>query len=182
MPFSSFKTALLLWFAAEVLVFALAVHLVGLGWAMLAEVASTALGFILLKRTGAAAMLKLRAAFQGRRAPGRDPRRDMGRDAGNSGDADIVDGALSVLGALALVLPGFLSDLFGLALLVRAVRTRLAASLGGGRLRGLGRGGIRFTVRRGGAAEGGIRRADTIDLPPDEWRSGDAPGSPRLRP
>ena len=140
---SPFKTALLLWCVAEVLVFALAVHFVGLGWTMLAEVATTALGFFLLKRTGAAAMLKLRAAFQGRLAPG--------RGTGNADDADVVDGALSVLGALALVLPGFVSDLFGLALLVRAVRTRLAAALGGGRFKGWGGpgGGIRFPVRRG---------------------------------
>lgn len=160
MPFSRFKLALALWCVAEAAVFVAAAHVVGLGWTMLAELATTALGFALLKRTGAAAMLKLRAAFQGRLAPGQ------------SRGVDAIEGALAVLGALALVLPGFLSDLLGLALLAGVVRRRLATLIASGRF---GRpGGVRVTVRRGGAAG----RAEVLDLQPGEWRSGDT----KLRP
>lgn len=156
MLLSRLKTLLAVWGLAEVIAFALVVHFAGLGWTLLALVATTALGFALLKRTGAATMLMLRATFQGH---GPQSRRRDGAVVGN---------ALAVLGALLLALPGFLSDVAGLALLLPPVRRRLAASLGGGRM-------ARLFAAMGGRVE--VRGRDaggpTVDLDPGEWRSRD---------
>ncbi len=161
MPLPRLKTLLALWCLAEVIAFALAVHLVGLGWTLLAILATTALGFVLLKRTGAATMLMLRATFQGH---GPQARRT---------DGTVVANALAVAAALALVLPGFLSDLAGLVLLARPVRRRLAASIGRGRL------ARTFAAMGGEVRRGDVKASDggpgsrTVDLDPAEWRSRD---------
>lgn len=145
------RLALALWCIAEVLVFVLVVKLVGFGLAMLASLAASVLGFALLRRTGAAALVKLRASFRGRLA-------------GANGGV-VVDG-LAVLGALALLLPGFLSDLVGLALIVPPVRARAAAWLAREGARMLrGRAGIR-------AAQPGPG-GDVVDLEPKDWRRTD---------
>ncbi len=162
MPSRSIKTVLVLWCLAEILVFALFVHLFGLGWTLLAEVVIGGGGLVLLKRRGSAALVRLRATFRGRTA-------GTGPAGPGSMDEGLVGEGLAVLGALALLLPGFLSDVLGLVLIVRPLRARVAAWIGAG--------GIR--ILRGGRGAGGPA---VVDLQPGEWRSGgDAPGTPRLR-
>ena len=162
MPSNRVKAVLMIWCVGEILVVALSVHLFGWTWTLLAGLLTSAVGFALLKRTGAATLIKLRASFQGRRT---------GTKAG--GGRDVIDGALGVLGALALFLPGFLSDLAGFALLVRPVRDRIAASIGGGRW---------TSLRAGGRASGpGAATAGEIDLEPNEWHSGEVRRAPKLR-
>ena len=93
------------------------VHLlVGLGGALLAGLAATLFGGWLLKRTGAAAVLRLRATLSGR---------------GESAPGEILDGTVRALAALALLLPGFLSDAIGLALTIPAVRAAAIRKMSG---------------------------------------------------
>ena len=156
MPLSSlFKTAFVVWCVAEAVVFALCVHVFGLGWTLLAEFLIGVAGIMLLKRRGAAAMIKLRATFRGRMA--------------EPGTNVVVEG-IAVLGALALILPGFLSDLVGVALLAQPVRTRVAAWVHGG-----GAAALRRRRRPAG-------QPDVIDLEPDEWRNVDGRRPSELRP
>ncbi len=146
------KLLVAFWATAEALVFLAVVHVVGLGGALLAGLAATFLGGWLLKRTGAAAVLRLRATLSGR---------------GESAPGEILDGTVRALAAMALLLPGFLSDAIGLALAIPAVRAAAIRKLSG-----------RDWHRRFG--EPGSRRGSTaIDLASDEWSVSPPPGTPR---
>ncbi len=149
---SRIKTALVLWCLAEALVFGLLVHFFGLGAVLITELVTGMVGVMLLKRTGATTLMMLRDSFQG---------------SGGAG-GDVLDGGLSVLGALAILLPGFLSDLIGLVLLNQPLRARVAGVLGG-------KGWI--WGRRGGRSG----QPGVVDLTPDEWRSVDGRGTSELR-
>lgn len=98
---------------AEIAVFDIVGHLVG-GWATFGLViVSMLIGIGLVKHEGARTWRTLRATA----AQGRSP------------DVQIVDGALVLLGGALMVVPGFITDVLGLALLVppmrRAVRVPL---------------------------------------------------------
>jgi UPF0716 protein FxsA len=99
---------------AEVVVYVLAVSWVGLGWTLLATVATSALGGLLLARQGRAALGELRLRAQEHRAPGRA-----------LGDAGLV-----ALGGVLMVLPGFIGDLLGLLCLLPFTRALPRALLG----------------------------------------------------
>ena len=131
-----------LWIVAEVLAFVGVTRLVGLGWALLAGLATTLLGASMLKRAGAAAMVRLRGVLQGRH---------------DGRPQDALDGTLATVAAAALILPGFLSDTLGLTLAIPVVRGRVARWVRGGGL------GIRF------AQTAGRPGPQTIDLDRDEW-------------
>ena len=91
---------------AEVVVYVLVVSWIGLGWTLLATVATSALGGLLLARQGRAALGELRLRAQEHRAPGRA-----------LGDAGLI-----ALGGLLMVLPGFVGDLLGLLCLLPFTR------------------------------------------------------------
>ena len=131
----------MIWIVLEVLVFLGVVRLIGLGWALLAGLAATLFGMSLLKRTGAAAMLRLRGVLQGRH---------------DGRPQDALEGTLAAVAAMALMLPGFISDFAGLALAVPAVRSRVARWVRAGGL------GVRFDAGRSAGPQ-------TIDLDRDEW-------------
>jgi len=154
---SRVKIALAVWVVAEALVFLALVKLVGVGGTFLIGLATSALGFMLLKRTGVAAMVKLRSSFQGR----------ISRSSG-----DVVDSALATLGALALLLPGFLSDLLGLVLLVPPLRRRITGWLTAGGVSAL----------RRGSGTRGRRGPRVVDLEPEEWRPTDGRSATKLTP
>jgi len=112
---------------AELAVFVLVASWIGLGWTILATLATSALGVVLLGRQGTKALTDLRDRAQTRRSAGRE-----------LGDAGLV-----AAGGLLMVLPGFLGDLVGLLSLlpvtrglVRAVLTRLVLTRLPDRLRG----------------------------------------------
>ncbi len=98
----------------EVVVFVLVANWIGLGWTILATLATSALGLVLLGRQGTRALTELRARAQERRAPGRA-----------LGDAGLV-----AAGGLLMLLPGFLGDLVGLLFLLPPTRPLMRALVG----------------------------------------------------
>ncbi len=116
-----------LWALAEVVVFVLVAGWIGVGWTLLATLATTALGWALLARQGARALGELRERARQRRPSGRA----------------VGDAGLIAVGGVLMVLPGFLGDVVGLlcllpptrflvrGLLGRAVASRLPAGLRG---------------------------------------------------
>jgi UPF0716 protein FxsA len=101
---------------AEFVVFVLVANWIGVAWTILATLATSALGVVLLGRQGTKALADLRERARSRRSPGRE-----------LGDAGLV-----AAGGVLMVLPGFLGDLVGLLCLlpvtrglVRTVLTRL---------------------------------------------------------
>ena len=112
---------------AEFAVFVLVASWIGLGWTILATLATSALGFVLLAKQGTKALTDLRDRARSRRSAGRE-----------LGDAGLV-----AAGGLLMVLPGFLGDLVGLLCLlpgtrglVRRLLTRLVLTRLPDRLRG----------------------------------------------
>jgi UPF0716 protein FxsA len=91
---------------AELVVFVAVAAWIGIGWTLLAMLATSALGSLLLARQGVRALTELRE-----RARSRQP---AGRELGNAG--------LVAVGGLLMVLPGFLGDLLGLLCLLPLTR------------------------------------------------------------
>jgi len=133
---------------AEVAVFLLVAEQIGLGWAILATLATSALGWALLARQGLRALTELRE-----RARTRQP---AGRELGDAG--------LIAAGGLLMVVPGFLTDLVGLLCLlpgtrglVRAGLARLLFARLPDRMRGPVRVSSTRTARVGGPDAGSTR-------------------------
>jgi len=115
------RTVLGLLVLVELVVFVLVAGWIGVGWTILAMLATGALGAALLGRQGTRALQDLRERSR--------TRRPAGRELGNAG--------LAAIGGLLMLLPGFLTDVVGLlcllpgsrdlvrALLLRTVYTRL---------------------------------------------------------
>jgi UPF0716 protein FxsA len=103
---SRLRTAIGLGALAEVVVYVLVASWIGLGWTILATLATSALGWALLARQGTKALGELRLRAEEHRAPGRA----------------LGDAALIALGGLLMVLPGFLGDLLGLLCLLPGTR------------------------------------------------------------
>jgi UPF0716 protein FxsA len=105
-----------LWALAEVVVFVLVAAWIGVGWTLLAALATTALGWVLMARQGTRALAELRERARAHRPPGRA-----------AGDAGLV----AVGGAL-MVLPGFLGDVVGLLCLLPPTRPLVRTLVGRG--------------------------------------------------
>jgi UPF0716 protein FxsA len=134
MPFAAaFIFGLGLWLFGEIFVFALIADAIGLGGAILATLLTSLLGVALLRRLGRTARDELKGAL----AAGRAIR---------LGPEVLQSGVLTALGAVLLVLPGFLSDCVGLALLTPLLR------------------------RRPERAPPSAEKPDVIDLSPQDWR------------
>ena len=103
-----------LWALAEVVVLVLVASWIGVGWTVLATLATTVLGWALLARQGTRALAELRERARERRAPGRA-----------LGDAGLI-----AVGGLLMVLPGFLGDLVGLLCLLPPTRFLVRGLLG----------------------------------------------------
>ena len=103
-----------LWALAEVVVLVLVASWIGVGWTVLATLATTALGWVLLARQGTRALAELRERARERRAPG----------------LALGDAGLIVVGGLLMVLPGFLGDVVGLLCLLPPTRFLVRGLLG----------------------------------------------------
>lgn len=90
----------------ELLAVVLVSELIGLPATLALLVASSLLGFLLLRSQGRSAIDRFRTALAERRAPGREA----------------VDGALVFTGGALLILPGFVTDIAGAALLAPPTR------------------------------------------------------------
>ncbi|TKV60669.1 FxsA family protein [Nakamurella flava] len=105
---------LLVYLILEIAVVLLVGSWIGVGWTLLALVASTVIGVLIARREG----LRALGALRGR----------------GGGAPELTDGLLIGLGGLLFVIPGFLSDLLGLILLLpptrRAVRNRMLRGAG----------------------------------------------------
>jgi UPF0716 protein FxsA len=145
-----------LWLAAEGVAFALIVRLFGLVGAILLTIVTSLAGIAMLRQLGVAAAFGLRRAL----AMKREHRTSLSREA-------IVDGTLSALGSILLILPGFVSDFAGLALAAPSIRGWVAARLPR----------VAVGARRGG------RRAEPelVDLSPREWARRDDPAARERR-
>jgi UPF0716 protein FxsA len=85
---------------------------IGVGWTVLLLLADAVLGSMLARSQGRIAWRRFSEAVQAGRPPARE----------------VIDGALVLLGGALLLTPGFLTDLFGVALLLpptRAVARRI---------------------------------------------------------
>jgi UPF0716 protein FxsA len=92
--------------AAEIAVFVLVAHAIGAGWAVLLLAGSSLAGLALLRREGARAWRRFRAAAAEGRPPG----------------PQVIDGLVGLGGALLLAVPGFVTAVLGLLLLVPPLR------------------------------------------------------------
>jgi UPF0716 protein FxsA len=99
---------------AEVAVFILVAQWIGVGATVLAALATSVLGWVLLARQGTKALAELRENARLRRATGR-----------GLGDAGLV-----AVGGLLMVLPGFIGDAIGLLCLLPATRPMVRRALG----------------------------------------------------
>lgn len=139
------RYAIPIWLMAEVAVLVLvganAGVLATLGLLLLATMA----GIVLLRRPGRALAARMAAAPPG----------------GQVSPPDLLAAAATMVAGLLLILPGFLSDLAALLLLIPAVRGAL-----GQRLFGLARFGsvFTFTTPPGRAGD------STVDLDPADWK------------
>jgi len=133
---SWFGIAVIVWLLGEVCALALIVHVAGWSGAILLGVLTSLAGVVMLRQTGLGAARGLRRALNGENAP----------------EGAMLDGALAALGAVMLILPGFLSDLVGLALSAPSIRQFLA---------------VRFGAR---ATKVGMQRDGVIELSPEDWR------------
>lgn len=131
------------WIFTEIVLFALVAGAIGVPNTILLGLATSFVGFLLLRQGGTAAILRLRSAATG------------------PADRSVFDEVATAMAGLGLMLPGFLSDILGAALLYGPFRRRVGAHL------------IRFV--------GGDRRpgdTGTIDLDPAEWRRADPAANP----
>jgi UPF0716 protein FxsA len=135
---------LALWIGAELVAFAAVTHAIGFVGAIFACFLTGLAGLAMLRRMGLSAAMRLRQTV-GKKAGERN---------GLSKEA-LLDGTLAALGAILLILPGFVSDLVGLALAAPSVRVWVRSKLKLGVLRHEGNG------RRPAPA--------LIDLTPREW-------------
>jgi UPF0716 protein FxsA len=126
-------TTIFAWLFSEIIVFVLVVRAIGLIGAIVVGVLTSLLGAAMIRRVGAEALSALRQALDG----------------GEPREGALLDGALSALGGVLLVLPGFVSDAVGIALAAPSFRQWLTHRFGGKR----------------------PVRAQVIDLSPQEWKS-----------
>lgn len=108
-------TLLVVWPLVELAALVAVADAIGLGWAVLALIGVSALGVVLLKRSGLSVWRRANAEV----AAGRPPARQL------------LDGALVLAGGLALVVPGFVSGAIGALLMLPPVRALLRPVMAG---------------------------------------------------
>ena len=97
---------LILWPVAELFVAIQVAHAIGVLLTVVLLLAGWPIGMWLARTQGRAAWLRLSAAVAAGRPPGRE----------------VIDGALVLVGAVSLIVPGFITDVLGLLLLLRPSR------------------------------------------------------------
>ena len=150
------------WPLAELFVIIKVAEWLGFLWMLALLVITWPLGTWLLLAQGRAALRRLGDAITQGRTPA----------------AEVVDGALVLFGGLLLVVPGFITDAIGMALLLPPIRALFRRRLA----RNLGSGPPRWSVDVGGRRSGGdasrarARQDYEVDSPASDI------DSPQLRP
>lgn len=132
--------AILLLPLAEIAAFILVAAVVGVGGAFILMLATTLMGFLVLRRAGRGRLARFRVAVA---------------DSDITGFEAHIGGFLTVVAGILLLLPGFVTDLIGALLLIGPVRRWCA-------------GAFRRAVK--GFEAGGSTRRSVVDLAPDEWQ------------
>ncbi|HWE32811.1 MAG TPA: FxsA family protein [Solirubrobacteraceae bacterium] len=99
----------LLWPVAELIVVIKVAETIGVLWTIVLLIASWPLGSWALRSQGRAVWRRMSAAISAGRAPGKE----------------VLDGVLVLLGGFLLMIPGFISDAFGLLFLLPLTRIPL---------------------------------------------------------
>jgi UPF0716 protein FxsA len=157
----------------ELVVFVLVASWIGIGWTILAAIATSVLGWVLLARQGVRALAEVRDRARSRRPAGRE-----------LGDAGLI-----AVGGLLMVLPGFVGDLIGLLCLLPVTRPLVRAVLGrlvSSRLPDHLRGPVRVESTRTTSVEspgpyGGYGRVEVIEGEVVTEVARDVPGDGRPR-
>ncbi|WP_188316374.1 FxsA family protein [Solihabitans fulvus] len=148
---------------AEIIAFVAVGQAIGVLPAILLLLATSVIGVALLGRQGARAFAALREAVGARRNPQRE----------------VADGALLTVAAVLVVLPGFLTDLVGFALLVPAVRRFLSGRVARRVVRHVAPPGAGMVVDAAGFAVRTVRsqRADRAERVDQVQRADQAQGA-----
>lgn len=96
----------LIWVVAELAVIVEVAELIGVFWMLVLLVASWPIGLSILRYEGRSAMARLSAAAQAGRTP----------------TAEVIEGALVLVGGILFMIPGFLTDVVGAILLIPPTR------------------------------------------------------------
>jgi UPF0716 protein FxsA len=157
--------------AVELFVVVETAHAIGLGWTLLALVAGAFLGAYVMRRAGSSWWRALRGQVTANDGAVVTSQRPDGRAAAKA--------ALLFLAGLLIFLPGFVSDVVGLLLLLPPVRGLLQAGTARWFTRRFtevsGPGGVRVWTRSTGPAPGTVIRGDVVqgDVIPGEVIPGD---------
>ncbi|WP_417771330.1 FxsA family protein [Stappia sp.] len=122
---------------------------IGAAWTILLTIATAIAGSVMLRIQGLTLLTRMR--------------REM--DAGLVPGSDLVEGALIVVASILLLIPGFVTDAFGLLLFVPPVRSLIAGFV----IRN-----ARVTVVNAGGTS--RREAGVVDLDADEWQRNEGRG------
>lgn len=162
--------------ALEIFVFVEVVRAIGFGWALLLLVAGAALGAYVMRLAGAAGWQALRGQVEVDQASGSATASGASVVQGRPDTAAAADAALLFLAGLLLFVPGFISDVAGLLLLLPPVRALVRGATAAWFLRRFtavdGPGGVRMWVRDGGRVVPGQVVRD------EGGAGGTGPGSP----
>lgn len=132
---SWFAISMIVWFMGEMAALALVVHVAGWTGAILLGLLTSLAGVVMLRQLGMGAARGLRRAVNGE----------------TLAEGAMLDGTLAALASVLLILPGFLTDIVGLALAAPSLRQLLAARFGKG----------------GGGARS--QRDGVVELSPEDW-------------
>ncbi len=146
----------------EVVLFILVAAWIGWGWTILAALATSAMGWVLLARQGTKTLTELRLRAQERRPPG----------------TALGDAGLIAAGGLLMVLPGFLGDVLGLLCLLPGTRRlprALIARAVLARLPDRARGPLHVRATRTAQVDPqpGVHRTASVRGPAPGWIEGD---------
>jgi UPF0716 protein FxsA len=107
------RLLVILWPLAEILGLVVVAAAIGVGWTVLALVGTGVLGILVIRVLGAASLAELQGALVRREPP----------------TGALVRGACVLLAGMLLIVPGFLSDVVALLLLIPPLRTGLLGTL-----------------------------------------------------
>jgi UPF0716 protein FxsA len=129
----------------ELAVFVAVAAMIGFGWALSLVVAGSAIGLLILRRAGGSHIARMRVAL------------DQGSFTALQADAS---GGAILIGGILLLIPGFITDIAALCLLIPPLRHAMSVALG---------------------HVAPVRNDGVVDLPPEQWRQVPDPSLPDQR-